>query len=84
MKLSKHINQTKKRGGKIMNLDKFVLMFAGFMVLISLVLTKWHHPYWMWLTVFVGVNMIQASITGFCPAAFIFKKLGIKGGYAFK
>ena len=67
-----------------MNLDKFVMMFAGIMVLLSLALTKWHHPYWMWFTVFIGINMIQASITGFCPAAFLFKKLGIKSGNAFK
>ncbi|MBD3305311.1 DUF2892 domain-containing protein [candidate division KSB3 bacterium] len=67
-----------------MNLDKFVLLFAGCMVLVSVALTKWHHPYWLWFTVFIGFNLIQSSLTGFCPVVFVFKKLGLKGGYAFK
>ena len=67
-----------------MNLDRVVMMFAGCMVLVSLALTQWHHPYWMWFTVFIGVNMIQSSFTGFCPAALVFKKAGIKSGHAFK
>ena len=67
-----------------MNLDRSVMMFAGIMVLLSLILTQWHHPYWMWFTVFIGLNMIQASITGFCPVALLMKKVGIKDGRAFK
>ena len=39
---------------------------------------------WIALTVFAGLNMIQASITGFCPAAIIFKKFGVKSGCAFQ
>jgi hypothetical protein len=53
-------------------------------VLISLVMTRYVSPYWVWLTVFVGLNLIQASITGFCPAAKIFKALGVKEGCAFR
>jgi hypothetical protein len=41
------------------------------------------HPYWIGLTIFAGLNMLQASFTGFCPAAMIFKKLGAKPGNAF-
>lgn len=67
-----------------MTIDKAVLMFAGFMVLVSLALGIWLSPYWFWLTAFVGVNLIQASVTGFCPAAIIFKKAGCKSGIAFK
>lgn len=67
-----------------MTIDKAVLMFAGFMVLISLALGVYHSPYWLLLTAFVGINMIQASVTGFCPAAIIFKKVGCKSGIAFK
>jgi len=37
----------------------------------------------LWLTTFVGANLLQASFTGFCPAAMIFKKLGAKSGAAF-
>jgi len=59
------------------------MMFAGFMVLASLALGYWISPYWLLLTAFVGLNLIQASITGFCPAAMIFKKLGARPGTAF-
>lgn len=66
-----------------MTIDKAVMMFAGVMVLISLVLGYYVSPYWYLLTAFVGLNLIQASVTGFCPAAMIFKKLGFKSGAAF-
>ena len=66
-----------------MSIDRAVMMFAGIMVLVSLALSELYSPYWLWLTVFVGVNLIQASFTGFCPAAMIFKKLGLKSGNAF-
>ena len=67
-----------------MNLDKAVVSFAGIMVLLSLALAQLFSPYWLLLTAFVGLNMLQAGITGFCPAAMIFKKLGIRSGNAFQ
>lgn len=67
-----------------MTVDRLVMVFAGVMVLISLALTHFVHPNWVWLTVFIGLNMIQAAFTGFCPAAIIFRKLGAKSGCAFK
>lgn len=66
-----------------MTIDRAVMMFAGFMVLLSLVLGFWVHPYWFLLNAFVGLNLIQASITGFCPAAIFFRMLGMKSGCAF-
>lgn len=66
-----------------MSLDRSVMLFAGIMVLLSVALTVWVSPYFMWFTVFIGVNLIQSSITGWCPAAIVFKKLGIKTGCAF-
>lgn len=66
-----------------MNIDRAVMAFAGFVVLLSLVLAHYVSPWWLLLTAFVGANLIQASITGFCPAAMIFARLGIKGGCAF-
>lgn len=57
-----------------MSVEHAVEAFAGFMVLISVVLTYFVHPGWMWLTVFVGVNLFQQSFTGFCPASFVLKK----------
>jgi hypothetical protein len=66
-----------------MNIDKAVLAFAGFVVLLGLVLGYMVSPYWYLLTAFAGLNMMQASFTGFCPAAIIFKRLGVRGGCAF-
>jgi hypothetical protein len=66
-----------------MSLDRSVLAFAGFMVLLSVALTVWVSPYFAWLTVFVGLNMMQSAFTGFCPAAAIFRRLGVKPGTAF-
>ncbi len=66
-----------------MTLDRSVLAFAGFMVLASVVLTVWVSPYFVWLTVFVGANLLQSAFTGFCPAAMAFRRLGIKPGSAF-
>ena len=67
-----------------MTLDRAVLAFAGAIVLISLALAELYSPYWLLLTAFAGLNMIQASFTGFCPAALAFKRLGIRSGVAFR
>ena len=66
-----------------MSLDRAVMAFAGFMVLLSLALAYFHSEYWLLLTVFVGLNLIQASFTGFCPAAMVLKRLGLRSGVAF-
>jgi len=67
-----------------MTLDAAVLRFAGLVVLVSALLSIWVHPWWIGLTIFAGLNMLQASFTRFCPAAMVFKRLGIKPGSAFK
>ena len=66
-----------------MNIDKAVMMFAGCVVLTSVALTTWVHPAWVWLTVFAGLNMIQSSLTGFCPIVYLFRRLGMAEGVAF-
>jgi len=66
-----------------MSLDRSVLAFAGFMVLLSVLLTAFVSPHFVWLTVFVGLNLLQSAFTGFCPAARLFKALGAKPGCAF-
>lgn len=67
-----------------MNLDRVMFTFAGSMVLLSAALTYFVSPSWLLLTAFVGLNMLQASFTGFCPAAKVFSLLGVKSGCAFK
>ncbi len=67
-----------------MNVDRAVLAFAGLIVLASLMLAWYFSLYWLLLTAFAGLNMLQAAFTGFCPAAMVFKKLGFKTGRAFQ
>jgi Flp pilus assembly protein TadB len=67
-----------------MSIDRAVMAFAGALVLLSVVLGVWVSPLWFWLTAFVGANLLQASFTGFCPAAMIFKALGVRPGEAFR
>jgi hypothetical protein len=66
-----------------MSLDRVMFAFAGAMILLSLALSLWVSPDFLWLTAFVGANMLQSAFTGFCPAAILLRKLGIKRGTAF-
>ncbi len=61
-----------------MTINQAVTAFAGFMVLLSVVLTYYVSPYFVWLTVFVGANLFQSAFTGICPAGTIMSKLGFK------
>lgn len=61
-----------------MSLEKSVEAFAGFMVLLSVALTYFVHPYFVWLTVFVGANLLQQAFTGFCPAAMVMRRFGVR------
>ena len=63
-----------------MNLDRAVMAFAGVMILASVLLVHFVSPWWLLFTAFIGLNLLQASLTGFCPAAMIFKTLGVRGG----
>jgi hypothetical protein len=60
-----------------MRMEMIIRRFAGAFVLISLLLARYHSPYWLWFTAFVGFNLIQSSITGFCPLEMILRKLGV-------
>ena len=54
------------------------------MILVSVVLAQLHSVYWLLLTAFVGLNMLQAAFTGFCPLAKILKAMGKQPGKAFQ
>jgi DUF2892 family protein len=66
-----------------MNLDRGVLAVAGTVVLVSVLLTLTVSTWWLLLTAFVGLNLLQSSVTGFCPAAIVLGRLGVPGGCAF-
>ncbi|OYU69277.1 MAG: sulfurtransferase [Alphaproteobacteria bacterium PA2] len=67
-----------------MTLDRAVFAFLGCVILLGVALAHYVHPWWIGLTIFAGLNALQTSVTGFCPAAIVFKKLGIAPGVAFK
>lgn len=55
----------------------WIHIIAGFMILGSLALGTWVHPYWYFFTAFIGLNLFQFGITKFCPMATILKKMGV-------
>ena len=67
-----------------MNIDRAVLAFAGLVVLAGLLLGWYFSPWWLLLSAFAGLNMFQAAFTGFCPAAMVFRRLGVNSGVAFR
>ena len=61
-----------------MTLNAALRLMAGSVVTLSLVLSYYHNPLWLWLTAFVGLNLLQSAFTGWCPAMSIFRMLGLK------
>jgi hypothetical protein len=59
------------------------MAFAGSVVLVSLALSQLHSPLWLWVTAFVGANLLQAAFTRVCPLAWMLKKAGVRPGEAF-
>jgi len=63
-----------------MTVENGVRIFAGTMVLISVALVYFFSPWWLLFTAFIGVMLIQSALTGFCPPAYVLRKLGLKDG----
>ncbi|MCI0537476.1 MAG: DUF2892 domain-containing protein [Verrucomicrobiales bacterium] len=60
-----------------MTLERTIRLFAGTFILVSLLLAHFHNPNWLWFTAFVGFNLLQSSLTRFCPLEIILRKLGV-------
>jgi hypothetical protein len=67
-----------------MSVERVVFAFAGIMILVSLALSYFISPYWLALAAIIGLNLSQSAFTGFCPMAYVLKKLGLKTGTAFR
>ena len=61
-----------------MYLENWIRLIAGCFVLVSLVLGVWVSHYWLLFTAFVGLNLAQSALTGFCPMELLLKRLGVK------
>jgi len=66
-----------------MSIDRIVFAMAGIFIIASVLLAQYHDPAWLYLTLFVGANLLQSAFTGFCPMAIILKSMGRKSGAAF-
>ena len=60
-----------------MTIDRYVRLVAGLFVAASVLLGMYVHPYFFWFTLFVGVNLAQSGITGWCPMMAILRRLGV-------
>ena len=58
--------------------ERIIRGMAGFMILATLLLAYYHSSYWLWVTAFVGANLLQSSMTGWCPAMTFLRKIGVK------
>lgn len=63
-----------------MTVEKYVRLIAGLMILLSVALSYYVHPYWIGLTIFVGVNLAQSGVTNLCPLASVLRKMGVPVG----
>ncbi len=61
-----------------MTVDRYLRLIAGVFVLATVLLGVYHSPYWFFFTGFVALNLIQSAFTNWCPAVFLFQKLGLK------
>jgi hypothetical protein len=63
-----------------MKIESYIRILAGTLVLVSLTLAHFVNSWWLLLAVFVSLNLIQSTFTGFCPAEIILRKLGLGDG----
>lgn len=61
-----------------MTVERSLRLLAGAMILLSLGLAYYVSHYWLWLTAFVGLNLLQSGFTNWCPAMAIFRSMGMK------
>lgn len=61
-----------------MTVERGLRAMAGVMILVALALAHWVSLYWLWLTVFVGANLLQSAFTNWCPAMLILRAAGLK------
>lgn len=61
-----------------MSVERSLRLIAGFFVLLSVALGCWVNPYWFLFTAFVGLNLFQSALTGWCPMMTFLRKLGLR------
>lgn len=61
-----------------MTVERGVRLMAGVMILLSVALVHYFSLYWLWLTAFVGLNLLQSAFTNWCPAMTMLRAMGLK------
>ncbi len=61
-----------------MTIDRYIRLAAGFLTVLSIILSQFYSPYWLYFTVFIGLNLLQSAFTNWCPLMTILKKVGVK------
>jgi Inner membrane protein YgaP-like, transmembrane domain len=61
-----------------MNVERYLRLIAGGVVMATLALGYWVSPYWYLFTAFVGLNLFQSAFTDWCPMMSILRKLGVR------
>jgi len=61
-----------------MHIERLLRLIAGLFILLSLALSHYHSPNWLWFTAFVGINLFQSGFSNWCGMMFFLQKLGFK------
>ncbi len=67
-----------KNKEKVMTVNRYLRMIAGFFIVLSVVLSQYHSVNWLYFTAFVGLNLFQSAFTDWCPMITILRKLGVR------
>lgn len=65
-----------------MTVDRYLRLIAGSIVLVTLVLSAYHSPRWLFFTGFVALNLMQSAFTNWCPMMTLLRRLGVRDGAA--
>lgn len=63
-----------------MTVNRYLRLFAGFFIMLSVALSQLHSAYWLFFTAFVGLNLFQSAFSNWCPMITLLRKLGVKEG----
>ena len=63
-----------------MTIEPMIRLIGGSFVAASVLLGMYVHPYFLWFTLFVGLNLVQSAFTGWCPMMAILRRAGVKDG----
>ena len=58
--------------------ENYIRIIAGALVFTTALLGYLHHEYWLFATMFIGINLFQFGFTNFCPLKIILHKIGVK------